>query len=235
MLKRTAFLFSLVISVLRASLASADEPLADGSAAADAGAGVYVVQEPIASAPEDQAAPPDVSPEEWWLAVRAAERRQAEIRRLRAVMAKEGDGFSQERYEQHRRRRAGGTGLITVGALSMITGFALTVASTLVAPSDYYGDDPELVEQGYYNDYQYQKHEKSKRLLIGGLSALIGGGVMLGVGITLAVMGRSGMRRQELLRRKDEILGATARGRLTLQLVADPQQELVALRLRVAL
>jgi hypothetical protein len=150
-------------------------------------------------------------------------------------MAKEGGDFSQERYEQHRRRSAGGKGLITVGALSMITGFALTVASTMVAPSSYYGDDPKLVEQGYYNDYQYKRHEKSKRLLIGGLSALIGGGVMLGVGITLAAMGRSGMKRQELLRRKDDILGAEVPGRLTLQLVADPQQEIVALRLRVAL
>jgi hypothetical protein len=167
--------------------------------------------------------------------MRAAERRQAQIRRLEAVMAKEGGDFSQERYERYRRRRTGGTALITTGALSMITGFALLVASSVIKPNDYYGDDPELVKQGYYNDYQYQKHEKSKRLLIGGLSTLIGGGLMMGVGITLAIIGRSGMKRQELLRRKDEILGAKARGRLTLQLVADPQQELVALRLSVAL
>jgi len=212
---RATFSAVVLAAALRAPLALADDPAPpDPGACADPGPG-------LAQMPADDPS--------------AAARKRAQVRRLTAVMLREGASFSEERYLRYQRLGKGGIALIPLGALSMIAGLALVVSSKVVAPREYYGDDPELVEQGYYNDYQYQQHEKSTHLLVGGLSALFGGALALGAGIALAAGGRSGMKRQELLRRKDEILGPAIAGRWTLQLTADPRSGLVGARLVVAL
>jgi hypothetical protein len=212
----TVLPIAALAAVLFAPPASADDP-----------APFLIVQKPAA---DEGPQPVEVERDR-----RSEARRKAQIRRLENVMQREGPSFSQARYDKYNKIRSGGAILITVGALSMVTGFALIVASAVAAPESYYGDDPELVEQGYYNDYEYKQHEKSVHLLAGGLAALITGGLMVGAGIGITVAGRSGMKRQNLLKRKDEILAADAGWRLTLRLVADPRQELLGVRLSVAL
>ncbi len=127
------------------------------------------------------------------------------------------EDYSPVMVKKYQRRRSTGVSLAVVGGLTMVASPVFLAASFSRGGIDDYKDDHD---PGYYNEYQEDRLRTSRGLFAGGLISLVGGGLMLGIGITLAVSGRSGIKRQEYLLRKDEALGPLRDLRIGLQ--ADP-------------
>jgi len=149
---------------------------------------------------------------------------EREVTRLLRVMEKEGNEFSQERYESYGNRVSGGTVLIVLGGSSVLAGLIYMFYSIKreIDDIDWNTDDDEYDEK---DDY------KMKPGIAVGL--LIGGAVGIGIGAALVGTGRSGRKRQELLRRKDEILAPfSPRFGVTLSFFTDPGRGAGGLALR---
>lgn len=146
-------------------------------------------------------------PERGW---RARVRRQREIDALYAAMAIEG-------HEYSRKNDAGYVFWITGGALLEVGGAAALISSFLFAGiahsgggGFYDGCDDSLDEECAESD---EREEKSARTNAWVLLSV--GLVAVAVGIPLIIKGAKGHKRQKLLKRKAEILGAVRLDGLT--------------------
>jgi hypothetical protein len=149
---------------------------------------------------------------------------EREVTRLLRVMEKEGNEFSQERYESYGNRVSGGTVLLVLGGGSVLAGLIYMFYSIKreIDDIDWYAEDDEYSEE---DDYETKP----------GIFAclLVAGAVGIGVGAALVGTGRSGRKRQEMLRRKDEILGPfSPRVGVTLSFFTDPRSGANGLALR---
>jgi hypothetical protein len=148
--------------------------------------------------------------------------RSRQIEQLYRVMDREGDAFSQEKYDAYRNRQAGGTVLVVLGACSvfgsLVTGIALNARS---GSSDEYDDGSSVDES---------RDTLSEALPLG---LLFGGIASIGIGVPLAISGAQGKHRQEILRRRDDILAPYAPPSATVSLSFDPDGRAGGLRLSV--
>jgi hypothetical protein len=142
-----------------------------------------------------------------------ATRRSRQIDQLYAVMNREGDEFSQEKYESYDARRTGGVVLIVLGGASvfasMITGITLDTGSSS-------SDD--------YEDGDSTDDERSSLLPGLPLGLLFGGIGSIAIGLPLTISGARGKRRQEILRRKDEILAPYDPSAVFISFYVDPER-----------
>jgi hypothetical protein len=170
-----AWIAACAVTLLCAAARAQDAPPAEGVSPPPA------VSPPAVSSP--QPGPPrPLTPEER----RRLVRHDREVAQLKAVMEKEGDSFSSDKYDSYGRSVGVGVPLLVVGVAALIAG---------------------LVCAGYDLDHLGQDSEKGGMVSGAAIAALIlGGAVVTAAGASLLVAGLRGRQRQKRLRRKDEIL-----------------------------
>jgi len=153
-----------------------------------------------------------------------ANRRAREIDRLNAVMDREGSEFSEEKYGAYRSRLTGGALLIALGGASM---FAAMVTGISLEANSSSSDE--------YDEYDDSAGEDSSSRLLPGLplGLLFGGIAAVGIGVPLTISGARGKKRQDLLRRKYEILTPYEPSVATLSVFVDPDRGSGGLNLKV--
>jgi hypothetical protein len=171
---------------------------------------------------------PELTPEER----RQVARRARLITRLNRAMEREGGDYSEERYEMYGRRIAVGAVLIGLGAASALTAlvcafYDLNQALSAISYSEDVESDDETSSDGGDDGYV------SGPVI---LSLVAAGVAMIGLGVPLLATGVSGRHRQQLIRRKDEILAPfdPRAVRVSLSLTGDPARGAGGLTLRVA-
>jgi hypothetical protein len=142
--------------------------------------------------------------------VLAASRRQRQLEQLYRVMAVEGPEFSEERYAAYRARMAGGILLMALGGSSV---FAAMVTGIALEPGASSAD-------GEYDGSGSSDRDPLATGLPIGLA--LGGIASIAIGLPLTITGARGKHRQELLRRKYEILAPYEPPAVSLSLYADP-------------
>jgi len=160
---------------------------------------------------------------------RQLRRHQKEVARLERVMQIEGNEFSEEKFETYRSRKAGGITLVAIGGASLvftlIYGFYVCMDS--ISDNSWYDDDDDTYEPE--GDGRFAKAPQRAALWIAFATGLTG----IAVGVPLLVSGSRGKKRQELLRRKEEILAPFDPATASLSLFADPHGGGGGLRLEV--
>jgi hypothetical protein len=191
--------------------------------------------EPAAPQAAAEAAPPaaaNANPSTYPRDVRRRiARHERDVANLRRAMEIEGPEYSEEAAESYRNRLAGGVVLVAIGAVGVVTlifgSFVIGIQDIATSTEAERNDD----DGSDYTDGRLG--EPHQRVVL--WSALIAGVTGISVGVPLLVTGRKGKKRQELLRRKEEILApfdpfaATAR----LTLFADSEGRAAGLRLQV--
>jgi hypothetical protein len=167
--------------------------------------------EATAPPPTSQTPPPELSPEER----RRLALHEREVAHLKAVMEKEGDFFSQKKYDSYGRSVGVGVPLLVVGVAALVAG---------------------LVCAGYDLDHLGQDGEEGGTVDGAVIAVLIlGGAVVTAGGASLLASGLRGRQRQKWLRRKDEILAPfnPSAPRVTVSLFGDRERGAGGLSLRV--
>jgi len=159
-------------------------------------------------------------------------RHERDITRLNRAMDREGPEYSEEMYESYRSRMTGGIVLLALGGASIVCTFiyALYVIVNDVATSVTYSEDGE--EQHHEED-DGRIGEPGQRVAL--WSMFIGGITGIAIGVPLLITGMQGKKRQDVLRRKDEILAPFDPYAITasLSLFTDSQGNVGGLRLKV--
>jgi hypothetical protein len=175
-------------------------------------------------------------------------RHEREIVRLNRVMEREGPEFSEREYETYKSRVNGGIMLLVLGVGSLATGAVYCLYHLIHAIGEAFDgtDDPEGDEYdsgsgsnpGSDAVPSSSSHDEDAGpefhpAVPGVLFPL--GGVLIASGIPLLITGVSGKHRQELLRRKDEILAPFDPYAVTasVSLFADSQGNVGGLRAKV--
>ena len=151
--------------------------------------------------------PPPLDP----AAVKAEKRRKKQILKLHKIMAAEGADFSQVKYDRYMARFGGGLALVIVG------GFAL-VGSLLSAGAAF----SEGVNWGSHEGPDPEEEAAARKYRITAYVLMACGIISLGTGIPIMILGSKGRRRQNYLRRKDQILEGYPTAKVALSLYGDP-------------
>jgi hypothetical protein len=180
--------------------------------------------------PPESAEPPQAAPQVYAQAIDLAlyadyvvqaTRRSRQIDRLYAVMNREGTEFSEEKCEAYSARVKGGVVLIALGGASifaaMITGITLEAGSS---SSDGYDEGDS-------------SGERSSLLPGLPLGLLFGGIGAIAIGVPLAISGARGKHRQEILRRKGEILAPYDPSAAFVSFFIDPERGSGGIQLKV--
>ena len=183
-----------------------------------------------APAPAPECAEPRLQPYDLILyadAMAQANRRAREVDRLHAVMNREGQEYSEEKFESYRNRRAAGVVMIVLGASSMFAAMVSGITlETTTSSSDDYDEDGD----------EYDAHEEDSRsALLPGLplGLLFSGIAAVAIGVPLTISGARGRKRQAILYRKDEILAPNTPPAAYVSFFADPAQGAGGLQLKV--
>jgi len=140
---------------------------------------------------------PSVRPGKDWSCPEDVHRRwrahQEDLAGLASARAKEGPEYSEGRYRQYTGRLGLGISLVVVGFAGVVYGIAYGVTK-LFSGIGSHGESEE------HNDLDLGPEGMGIGMFAGGLA-------LIGIGAPLAVSGASGRKRQDLLRRADEIEG----------------------------
>jgi hypothetical protein len=161
-------------------------------------------------------------------------RHEREVERLKRAMDREGPDFSEEAYESYRKRVGGGIVLVALGAVGLVgTIFyglyvMVTDASTISTEEREHAEEDDLNKA---TDGEFGEPHQRVALW----SMFIGGITGIAVGVPLLVTGMQGKKRQDILRKKDEILAPFDPYAVTasLSLFTDSAGNVGGLRLRV--
>jgi hypothetical protein len=164
-------------------------------------------------------------------------RHEREVERLKRAMDREGPEYSEEAYQSYRSRSVGGVVLVALGGVGIVgTIFyglyvMVTDASTVSAEEREKAQDGDGEDLNSATDGEFG--EPGQRIAL--WSMFIGGIAGLAVGVPLLVTGMQGKKRQDILRKKDEILAPFDPYAITasLSLFADSQGNVGGLRLKV--
>jgi len=113
--------------------------------------------------------------------------------RLNNAVRIEGPDADYEKFRRYRARVAGGVTLIVVGVATFFGGIVVGMAGTIGSVASDFGDHESSGGDG-------------DGILGAMLGMMLGGVACIGAGIPLAISGRRGKSRQQILRRKEEIL-----------------------------
>jgi len=154
-------------------------------------------------------------------------RHEREITRLNRVMEREGPEYSEEMYESYRNRKGAGIALVAIGGVGLVCtlvyGFMVIISDAFSYDSE--SDDP--------HDDDGRLGEPRQRAAL--WTMLLTGITGIAVGVPLLVTGMQGKKRQDILRRKAEILAPFDPFAVTasLSLFTDSEGNVGGLRLRV--
>jgi hypothetical protein len=177
---------------------------------------------------------PELDPTEARRLKRAMRHREKEILRLQKVMSIEGPEFDEVKYESYRNQKGAGVALVAIGGVGLVSmiiyGFYVIVSDISTSldsscDSEYDSSDCSSSE---HDDGRLGEPRQRAALW----AMLITGVAGIGIGVPLLVSGMRGKNRQEILRRKDDILAPFDPATATLSLFADPEGG-GGLRLRV--
>lgn len=149
---------------------------------------------------------------------RARRRHDEEMKRLLKVMQREGPFFSPEKFRKYRIQQAAGLSLLIVGGAGAVT------AAFLLAAAFVRGFD--TAEDVASNHDPQNTHA----LNTAGLTLLAATVVTLSAGASLFTLGRKGIKRQRILRRKEEIQQSISSG-VDFRLQVDPNRNFLALNI----
>jgi hypothetical protein len=217
---------AIALSGLEASAQAVAPPPAEPSAAPQAAPPVALPSGP--GQPPLPACPELRRPEDLVLladAMAQANRRARDVSRYYAAFDREGGEFSPEKHEQYRNRRAGGAILIVLGGSSIFAAMVSGITLGLNSLSD--EDDYDQPTEGYEED------SRDRLLPALPLGLLFGGIGAIAIGVPLTISGAAGKRRQDLLRRKLEILAPYGAPDAYVSLFTDPERGAGGLQLQL--
>jgi hypothetical protein len=138
-------------------------------------------------------------------------RSKARVHLLYECMEREGPVFSEDKFIKYRRKKIAGIILTVLGGASVVSSPILAIAGAVESYQ-------------FQSSESYDEENDSGGMSDFGMSALIAftsGIGVLSAGISLLISGRRGMKRQNVLREKDEILNLKVSA-LRLRVIADP-------------
>lgn len=187
----TSFVFGLVTILACTSASAQDAPPPEWN--------LHRVTPPPAT--QQDAVFPESDPVDPALYSRQMRRHQREITRLNRVMDIEGPEFDEERYDSYRNQKAGGIALVAVGGVSLISMVFYFFYVLFDDAADYENDEsyPDRTEEDDSRLGEPRQRAALWTMLITGVTGIA-------VGVPLLITGSRGKKRQDLLRRKDEIL-----------------------------
>jgi hypothetical protein len=158
---------------------------------------------------------------------RAMRRHERDHERLERVMAVEGNEFSEEKWEAYKNQKAGGIVFIAIGGAGLIATIIYGLKVIVQDATESWCTDSSY-DESYDSSTSSTCHDHDGRLghpaqRVALWTMFITGITGIAVGVPLLVSGSQGKKRQELLRRKDDILAPFDPATATLSLFADPQ------------